>query len=44
MAAPSLKDQKKDASALACLIESALCTLDIETRGIGELTSALRDG
>jgi arabinose-5-phosphate isomerase len=44
MAAPSLKDRNKDASARARLIESALRTLDIEASGIGELASALRDG
>ena len=44
MAAPSLKDRKKDAAAQARLIESGLRTLDIEAGGIGELASALRDG
>ena len=44
MAAPSLKDRKKDASAHVRLIESALRTLDIEASGIGELANALHDG
>ena len=44
MAAPSVKERKKDPSAQARLIESALHTLDIEASGIGELANALRDG
>ena len=44
MAAPSLKERSKNASARARLIESALRTLDIEASGIGELASAIRDG
>ena len=43
MAAASLKDRKKDASAQSRLIESALRTLEIEAGGIGERATALRD-